>query len=181
QLSSLYSLIDDYSKALSSLDISRIAKLDLKESEYLRLIGWLRHGNVPYKAAEILYKKIQSKEIQSSEKNLNYLGDLYYEAKAYDKAIKSYTQAAKIDNNGKIYYKIAQISMSQYKYQAVIENIKLSLKFENKEKLGDKYLLLGKTYYELKKSSQAKKAFENARKYKKSEKMANAWLKYIRF
>lgn len=179
QLSSLYSLTDNYTHALATLDISRIAKLDLKQSEWLRLIGWLRYSGVPYKAAGILQAQIQAGSVEKSEKNLNLLGDLYYEAKAYDEAIASYTQAASIHKSAKIYYKIAQISMQQYAYERVIKYITLALK-GSEEKLGEKNMLLGKSYYELKKISKAQKAFKEALKYKPTHKMAQAWLNYIR-
>lgn len=179
QLSSLYSLTDNYTNALATLDISRIAKLDLKESEWRRLIGWLRYSNIPYKAATIMKEQMDANNIQMNEKNFNLLGDLYYEAKEYDEAIKSYTNAATLHNNTKIYFKIAQISMQQYNYKEVVENIKLSLK-GSEEKLGEKLMLLGKSYYELKQISKAKETFQEALKYKKSKKMAQAWLHYIR-
>ena len=179
QLSSLYSLSNNYTHALATLDISRIAKLHLKQSEWLRLIGWLRYSSVPYKAADIMHSQIEAGPIEKSEKNLNLLGDLYYEAKAYDEAIASYTQAATIHKNAKIYYKIAQISMQQYAYERVIKYITLALK-GSEEKLGEKNMLLGKSYYELKKISKAQKAFKEALKYKPTHKMAQAWLHYIR-
>lgn len=178
QLSSLYSLSDNYTHALATLDISRIAKLDLKQSEWLRLIGWLRYSNVPYKAAGIMHAQMDAGPIEKSEKNFNLLGDLYYEAKAYDEAIASYTQAATLHKSAKIYYKIAQISMQQYAYERVIKYTNLALQ-GSEEKLGEKNMLLGKSYYELKKISKAQKAIKEALKYKPTQKMAKAWLNYI--
>ncbi len=179
QLSSLYSLVEDFDNSLATLDISRIHGLDLSEQELLELISWLQYSNIPHKAALILEKSMQTKQISSNEKNLNALGDLYYEAKEYNKAIASYKKAAKINNSSKIYFKIAKIYTNQRAYKKSIENLQLSLKDTKSKKTGSKYLLLGKAYYEIADLINAKKSFYEAQKFKESKKMAQAWLDYI--
>ena len=179
QLSSLYSVTEDFSKSLSSLDISRIAKLDLNESELLRLISWLRYSNVPYKAANIMQQKLKSKIVSENEKNYNTLGDLYYEAKAYQKAIIWYQKSADLTHKSRSYFKIAKIYANEHNYKEVVTHIKRSLKQVDSKNEGDKYLLLGKAYYDLKEPINAKKSFLKAKKYEKSKKMAEAWLNYI--
>ncbi|MEA1920763.1 MAG: hypothetical protein U9N52_13050 [Campylobacterota bacterium] len=179
QLSSLYSVTEDFSKSLSSLDISRIAELDLNESELLRLISWLRYSNVPYKAAGIMQEKLKRKIVTENEKNYNTLGDLYYEAKAYQKAISWYQKSADLTHKSSSYFKIAKIYANEHNYKEVVTYIKRSLKQVDSKNEGDKYLLLGKAYYELKEPINAKKSFLKAKKYEKSKKMATAWLNYI--
>ena len=179
QLSSLYSVVEDSDKSLSSLDIARIADLDLNEKEVLRLVSWLQYSNVPYKAAVIMEKNVNLKVINVNEKNLNGLGDLYYEAKDYKKAIYWYKKSAKIAKSSKIYFKIAKIYANERNYEEVISNLKLSLETKNTKKDGSKYLLLGKAYYETKNLIEAKKSFYKAKEYNKSKKMAAAWLDYI--
>ncbi len=179
QLSSLYSLVENFDNSLATLDISRINNLDLSEQELLQLISWLQYANVPYKAAFILEHQMQLKHIGANEKNTNALGDLYYEAKEYTKAISWYTKAASYNNSSKIYFKIAKIYANQRAYEKVIANIQRSLNAKNDNKMGTKYLLMGKAYYEMDKHIEAKKSFYRAQKFQKSKKMAEAWLDYI--
>ncbi|MDQ7042040.1 MAG: hypothetical protein Q9M34_00760, partial [Sulfurimonas sp.] len=113
QLSSLYSVTDKFDNALVSLDIANIAHLGLSEKELLRLISWLQYNNIPYKAALIMQENINLNNIHSSEKNLNLLGDLYYEARSYDKAIHWYKKSAKLNKSSKTYFKIAKIYANQ--------------------------------------------------------------------
>ena len=179
QLSSLYSVNKDFSKALSSLDITRMAELDLSEKEVLKLVAWLRYSNVPYKAASIMQAKLQEKVLAKTQKTLDRLGDLYYESNEHEKAIAWYKQAAVLSENGKIYYKIAQIYSNNRKYDEVIKNIRLSLEKPDEDHLGEKYLLLAKASYELGKIKEAKRGFKEALNYEKSKKIAQSWLNYI--
>ncbi len=180
QLSSLYSVSNNFNASMSSLDIANIAKLDLNEAELLRLISWLQYSDIPYKAAKMMEEKIKTKSIATNEKNLNAIGDLYYEAREYKMAIKWYKKSASLSKSSIIYFKIAKIYANERKYEDVVENIKLSLAFkDNKKADGSKYLLLGKAYYELSNTIEAKKSFYRAQHFQKSKKIADAWLNYL--
>lgn len=180
QLSSLYSLTNNVSLSLSSLDVPRIAKLQLNQSELVRLVSWLRYSEMPFKAAKILENNMSNNKLQNDKKNLNLLGDLYYEAKEYDKAIYWYTKSAQMSNNLKIYFKIAQIYLNMHDYTQAIKNIKLSVDKNLDEDNNKKYLYLGKAYYEIDDIISAKIAFKKALLYTQSKKMAEAWLVYLK-
>ena len=179
QLSSLYSVTDDFENSLASLDISNIINLDLSEKELLRLVSWLQYNNTPHKAAVIMEEKINSKVISSSEEHLNSLGDLYYEARSYDKAIYWYKNSAKSNKSATTYFKIAKIYANQRKYADVVENINLSLDVGGHKDNGLMYLILGKAYYDVSNNIDAKKSFYKAKEYEQSRKMAEAWLNYL--
>jgi len=173
QLSSLYSLTNNISLSLASLDVPRIVKLQLSQAELMQLVSMLRYSEMPFKAAKIL-------ENHMSNKNLNLLGDLYYEAKEYDKAIFWYIKSAQMSNNFKIYFKIAQIYLTMHNYAQAIKNINLSIDKNSNEDNDKKYLYLGKAYYETDDIVLAKIAFKKALVYTKSKKMAEAWLAYLK-
>ncbi|MDF1880026.1 hypothetical protein JHD50_01710 [Sulfurimonas sp. MAG313] len=179
QLSSLYVVDEHLNKALCALDISRLAKAELSENEWLQLISWLRFQNIPYKAAFLMQEGIDNKVISSSEKHLDTLGDMYYESKEYTQALHWYDKAANLSKNGNIYFKIAQIQSNNRHYLKAVDAIKHSLNKKDKEKVGAKYLLMAKAYYELNNIEQAKAGFSKALKYKKSKKTAQIWLDYI--
>jgi len=179
QLASLYALTDDYSASLATLDVSRIVKFKMSQNESLQLINLLRYSGLPYKAALIMQEKIDTKIIKKSEKNLDILADLYYEAKEFFQAIKFYKNAAEVHHNNKIYFKMAKILMNQHKYKDVILYTKDSLQ-GSESKIGEKELLLGKAYYELNNITAAKLSFNEASRHHNSKKIAQAWLNYIR-
>jgi len=180
QLSSLYSIEEKFAKSLAVLDIARVSKMELTQNEWLRLIAWLRYAHVPYKAAQIMAQQMEEGTIEASEKQLNLLGDLCYEAKDYDRAVAHLKKAAQLNHSAKIYYKLAQIAMQRHHNEAVIDNILKALQYGSEEKRGEKHLILGKAYYELEMHAKAKSAFQEALKYESSKKTAQAWLQYIR-
>jgi tetratricopeptide (TPR) repeat protein len=136
--------------------------------------------NIPYKAAVIMEERLGQNIIKVNEKNLDTLGDLYYESKEFKKAIEWYEKAAKLSEKGKIYFKIAQIYENERNYEEVVKNAKLSLEKADENRLGEKHFLLAKAQYELGNMQEAKEGFTEALKYPKIKKSAQAWLEYIK-
>lgn len=180
QLSSLYSILGKSPDAISSLDVANILKIHLSENELLQLISWLRYMHVPHKAATIMLGAIENKTIKANDKNIESLGDLYYESKEFDKAIKFYLEVAKKSQSGKMYFKVSQIYSNMHKDKEAINNIKLSLKKHDSINIGEKKLLLAKSYYELGMIKEAKEFFVEVLKYPKFKKFASAWLEYLK-
>ena len=180
QLSSLYSIEDKSLDTISALDVAHVLKMKLNKDELLQLVSLLQYMNIPYKAAEILQSAIERKLIQPTAKELKNLGNLYYEAKEFDKAIKFYLQAAKKSNDSKLYFTVAKIYSNLHNNKEVIKSIKLSLQGKKSAHIGEKKLLLARAYYELGMIKKAKTTFTQALKYPKSKKVALAWLEYLK-
>ncbi|HFU74610.1 MAG TPA: hypothetical protein ENK66_00030 [Arcobacter sp.] len=179
QLASLYAIDKHYDYSLSALDISRIANFKMNKNEWMRLIDLLRYEGLPFKAANIMSEKINDKTLKMDEKDLNMVGDLYYESKEFDKAILFYQKAAKIHANKKIFFKIAKIEINRHSYKEAINYTKKALN-GSEEQIGEKELLLGRAYYAIHMNKLAKRAFQSASMYKKTKKRALQWLKYIK-
>jgi len=180
QLSSLYSMQHNSLDTISALDVAHVLKMKLNKDELLQLVSLLQYMNIPYKAAEILQSAIESKLMQPTPQELKNLGNLYYEAKEFDKAIKFYLQAAKKSDNSKLYFTVAKIYSNLHNNQEVIKSIKLSLQGKNSMHIGEKKLLLARAYYELGMMQKAKTIFNEALKYPKSKKVASAWIEYLK-
>jgi len=179
QLASLYAIDKHYDYSLSALDISRISNFKMAKNEWIRLIDLLRYEGLPFKAAKIMSEKISDGTIKINEKNLNLIGDLYYESKEFDKAISFYKKAANKNKNKKIFYKIAKIQMNRHHYKEAIKYIHFALNGSEKQ-LGEKELLLGRAYYAIQMNKAAITAFQSASRYKKTKRHALQWLKYIK-
>jgi tetratricopeptide (TPR) repeat protein len=179
QLSSLYAINKKYDNSLSTLDISRIVNFRLNKKEWIRLINLLRYEGLPFRAAEVMSKKIKDKTFEQNEKNLNFVGDLYFDAKEFDKAIYFYKKAANVNNNKEILYKIAKIYMKQHNYKETIKYLKKALNGSEKH-IGEKELLLGEVYYEIKNYKEAINCFQKAKNYRSTRKNALEWLKYLK-
>jgi len=180
QLSSLYAMQHNSFDTISALDVARVLKMKLNKDELLQLVSLLQYMNIPYKAAEILQSAIERKLIQPTAKELKNLGNLYYEAKEFDKAIKYYLQAAKKSNDAKLYFTVAKIYSNVHNNKGVIKSIKLSLQENNSAHIGEKKILLARAYYELGMIQKAKSIFIEALKYPKSKKVASAWIEYLK-
>lgn len=178
QLSSVFSLNNEAKRALAALDITRIEPFALTQSQRLRLISWLQYEGVPYKAAELLQYSLQNNEINGTAKHYAMLGDLYIDARAYEKAKHSYMKSLNKEQNATIHFKLAQIFLTERNYAEVLKQTVKSLQLSPKDS-GQKHLLIGESYFQLNNLEEASKAFRAALSDRRSKKSAQSWLQFL--
>jgi len=178
-LSTLHTLLKEYDKAFENLQIAYAAEVVDSESLYLQLVHSLRYYKMPYESAVLLDVKLEDNSIQSSEKNLELLGDTYYEAREFSKAIDSYIKATAFSKHAKIEYKIVQIYAQMRRYNKVIE---FSNRAISKDAISTPwvYIQLGSAYFEVNDKEKALAAFKKAATFKKIENEARKWIRYIK-
>ena len=178
QLSSFYTTLGEKKSALASIDASNIAALNLQESEVLLLVGLLHESGIPYKAAVVLEKKIEEGVVKKSSAMFERLGDLFLDAAEVQRALFWYKEGTRISKSGALYYKIGRLCMNKQDFECVVQNIEQSLK-DSKEDEAQKYLLLGRAYYELHQSKKAQSVFEKVLGDAKYQESAKAWLAFL--
>ena len=103
QLGMFYLLVEDYKKALATLDMAYKQGFLEKESEIKTLASLYSQNDVPYKAAVLLEKHIDSGLVTRDDKNLSSLANAWHAAQHIDKAAKYYGELAKMTNIAKHY------------------------------------------------------------------------------
>ncbi len=179
QLSSVYQQLKQYKKALAIRDLAYKKGLISKQKEILELVNLYLYVDLPYKAAQLLQSEINSKRVKGNSKNWELLANAWTQAKEYKKATLALEKASQLNPKGALYQQLGRIYVEQENWSAAINALTKALQKGGLKNPGNAYLLLGMSYYELKKFNKAKHAFIQAKKYKKTKKSARQWLEYI--
>jgi len=193
QLGAVYNELDNLDAELATLETAYDLKLLVKENQLISLAQAMLGKEIPFKAAQILTQGMDDKVIKESAKNLSLLADAFMLAKEYNQAIITLEKTAKLSNSAKDYYRLAQIHTERQEWQQALENINRALVSQNKVKRdsenkksslayveeSDLRILKGLILFNLNDLLLAKAEFELASQFKRSEKMAGQWLRYI--
>ena len=181
QLSAVYLNLNKDSRALATLDLAY--KLDFLETEkeILHLASLLMYQGLPFKAAHLLEKSIELKKVEPSPENLEILGDCWLRAEETKKSLKAYEQSAPSAEDGKIFFKLGRIYLSQQNWKAAAHNLTKALKKGGIKRLENLYISIGIAYINLKKYEEAIQSFEQviATEAKGQHiKIARQWINY---
>ena len=183
QLSAAYLNINKENRALATLDLAY--KLDFleKEQEILHLASLLMYQGLSFKAGNLIEKSLKLKKVKPNKKNQEILGDCWLRAEEITKALAAYRLAASDAEDGKIFFKMARIYMSQQNWKEVIDNLKKALDKGGIKHLENIYISLGIAYVNLKQYEEAIKSFEQVISTEakgQQIKIARDWINYTK-
>jgi len=115
QLSNLYLYINDKKNALITLQQADRARLVLTKQQRELMANLYADAQVPFNAA-YLYNQLD--DLATTETKLHRQAIYWQSAKEWDKAIASWTKAAKFNN--KYYWYIARLNLQLNRYQSVL-------------------------------------------------------------
>lgn len=180
QLSSSYQQLKNYKKALSIQQLAYKKDLLTSEKEILNLANLFIYTGAPYQSANLLDQSLKQKKVKHTSKNWETLANSWRQAKEFDRAIAALEIASKLDDKGSLYQQLGSIYASQEEWNHAITSLNKAISKGGLKNQGSTYVLLGMSYYELKKMDQATKAFLQATKYSRTKKGARQWLEYIK-
>ncbi len=179
QLSSIYQQLKQYKKAVAVQHLAYKKGFINTEKSLLDFANLLVYINSPYKAAKLIKTEIDRKNIKNNSKNWETLANTWMMAKEFDHAIKALEIASKINPKGRLYQQLGQIHVEQEQWNKAIIALKKAINKGGLKDMGNSYLLIGLSYYQLNNIKQAKKYFLSASQYSKNKKSALQWLAYI--
>lgn len=179
QLGNFYLLTEDYKRGMATLDLAYKQGYLEKESHLKTLASLYSQNNIPFKAATILEKHINSGEIKRDDKNLFSLANAYHAAQEIDKAAKYFDELAKMTNDAKHYAKLGSLLAQdeQYKKAVVALNKAIDLGAKNQGRL---HMNLAEAHFYLGQYKDAYAAIKVAEKDPKTRKSAKGWVTYIK-
>ncbi|WP_371186234.1 tetratricopeptide repeat protein [Thalassotalea maritima] len=179
QLGMFYTLVEDYKKALYTLDMAYKQGYLEKESEIKMLASLYGQNEVPYKSAKLLEKYIDSGLIQRTEQNMFTMANAFHAAQEIDTAAKYFGETAKMSNDPKHYRRQGMLLHQSERFSEATAALQkaLDLGIENK---GSVYMTIAEAYFYQEKYTQAARAIAEAQKDPKTAKAARAWAQFIR-
>ena len=179
QLGMFYLLIEDYKKGLATLDLAYKQGFLDKESEIKTLASLYSQNQVPYKAAVLLEKYIDSGLVKRDDKNLSSLANAWHASQHIDKAAKYYGELAKMTNSAKHYSKQGMLLKQDEQFKAAIVALNKALDLGAKNK-GRLQMSIAESHFYLEEYKQAYKAINLAMKDPKTKRSAKGWVDFIK-
>ena len=179
QLGFFYMLVEDFKKALSTFEIAYGAGYLKKENEIKTLSQLYGTNGIPYKAAKILEKFIDSGLLKGDADMLAALANSFHQAKNYETAANYYGKAAEKSSDPEHYRKQGTLLMVAEDYKGAIAALTKALDRGADDEAKIHFSLMEANFY----SGNFKKAYEHVQKAKQDRALrrnASAWEPYIK-
>ena len=179
QLSGIYGETGRELQQLAAMEAAYIQGLLNKERELVNLAYLYMANEVPYKAAKLLEASIDEQQVEDNAKHLELLANAWRSSQEVKKAIPVMALAAKKSDDGDLWSQLGNIYLDNDEYQKAVNAIRAGLKKGGVKNPGRARLVMGMAHFHLKQYQSARKAFDIAKKDKRSERYAEQWLKYM--
>lgn len=179
-LSHMYGELKQEGNQLAAMEAAYDQGMLDKSSELINMTYIYMGQDVPFKAAQVLDKAIKGDLVEQTSKNLEILGSAWRQAQEVDKSLPVMERAAAKSDKGELFARLCSIYIDSDQYSKAIDACQKGLNMGGVKRPDNTNLLLGMAAFNVKKYTLARKAFNNARKDKRSRKFADSWLKYMK-
>jgi len=179
QLGMFYMLIEDYERGLSTMEVAYRQGYLETESQVKQLAQLYATNAIPYKAAMVQERFINSGLIEKSKQSLSIMASTFQNAKEFAKAAKYYGEAGKLANDGDLFRKQANVFMQLEQFKNAAAAYQKAIDAGVKRK-GAVYMGLAEANFYLEKWRDAYKAILEAQKDKQTKRSATSWASYIK-
>ncbi len=179
QLGMFYLLVEDYQKGLAVLDLAYKQGFLDKESQIKTLASLYASNEIPYKAATLLEKHIDSGLVKRDDQNVATLANAWHAAMHIDKAAKYYGELAKMTNDAKYYRKQGMLLKQDEQFKKSIAALNKALELDKKDE-GKVHMSLAESYFYLENYKKAYAAIQKAMKDPKTKRAARGWVGFIK-
>jgi tetratricopeptide (TPR) repeat protein len=178
-LSSIYTQIEDYPKALAVMQVAYSAGLVTEDSEIRRLADLLTFNDVPYRGATVLEKAIADKTVTVDDKLYEKLANCWIAAGEYDRSIPPLERAAELAANGELFVRLGEVNVQREDWEAAVGALQRGMDKGQLRDTAKAQLLMGVALMSQKKYSEAREWFVRARSSEQHRNQATGFIQYI--
>lgn len=178
-LGNFYTLTEEFSKSLSTLQMAYSQGYLEKDSEVRMLAQMYANNNIPYKAAVTMEKHMKSGLVKRDKTNLNFIASNYQSAREFLKAAEYYGEVAKLTNDADAYRRQGSAYSAVQRYNEAIAAYDKALSM-NVDKPSGVYMSLVDAYFYQQKYREAYAALMNAKKDPGMSRQVRGWESYIK-
>jgi tetratricopeptide (TPR) repeat protein len=179
ELSGFYSEIDEDEKQLHALDLAHRQGLLNRGAEYITLCQLLMQAEVPYRGAKVLQEGMDKGLVKPDSKNLRLLSQAWMMSKEFDRAIGPLSTAAKLSDDGELYYHLANSLWNLQRYTETAEAAAKALEKGGLKRADQVLILRGMALFNVANYDAASRVFRQAQQDRRSNKSASQWLNFI--
>lgn len=178
-LAALHGQLGDTDKQLALIEALLDDQRLEKSYHLMSLVNLFLARGMPYKAADLLQREMDSGRIETTRQNLEMASQAWYLAGEEDKAIPPLEAAAALSEDGELYLRVARLYMDNYQWQPAEVAARKALQMGGLRDTGNAWLVVGMALARGDQLAAARKAFVQAAEYDKSEQWARQWLNFV--
>ena len=180
QLGGMYGETGAEKKQLAILEAAYQQGFMKSKSDLRQLSQVYLYNGLAFKAANVMSKAMQDGVAEKSAKNYAFVAEAMVQAKEGEKSLAYFAKAAGLVSHGQYEQRIAEVSINLEKYEEAADAARKALDKGGLEFESNVYVALGMAQYNLQNFDASILAFEQAEKHKKSQRLAEQWIKYVK-
>jgi len=179
QLSHMYGEKNDTGKQTALMETAYMQGMLEQSTEVVTMAYLFLNSEVPYKAGRVLAQGFDKKIVEENSRNYEILGNAWRQAQEIDRSIPAMETAAAKADDGELYARLGNVYLDTDDYDKAIESLQRALSRGGVTRPDQAQLALGMAYFNKQKYDEARKAFVEAGKDKRSESYSKQWLSYM--
>jgi tetratricopeptide (TPR) repeat protein len=179
QLSGMYGELKQDSKQLSAMEAAYEQGLLDRERELVNMAYLYMGGEMPWKAAQVLKKGMDAEKIEPTAKHLETLGIALRQAQHTKDAIPYLERAAETGDDAELWGRLANIYLDADRFNECTNAARKALDMGGLRRRDNTQVVLGMCLYNRERLQEARRAFVDASKDERSERIARQWVRYI--
>ncbi|RUO33003.1 tetratricopeptide repeat protein [Aliidiomarina soli] len=186
QLGMLYFQQERSDEALATMDLAYRAGFLSQQNDFRALAQMFSNNMIPYRAAEVLRRHLESDDIDKTARNYSIAASAYHSAREFEQANEMYVLAAENAESREDrhdYHRRRGNSLllaDNYAEAARAFNAALETAESDDDGLGRVYMSLAEAYFYTERYTDAVRAAERAARYSDQRRNAESWANYIR-
>ena len=179
QLSLIYGAREDYQRSLAVQQVAYAQGFLTEDKELRRLARSYLYHELPFEAAKVLEKGLETGEVEADTASLELLANSWIAAREYDRALPPLHRAAELSDDGNLYVRLGQVYMQREEWAKASELLSQAIAKGGLDNPGNATLLLGICYYNDDKVGRARASFLTARQDDSIRPEADRWIEHM--
>jgi tetratricopeptide (TPR) repeat protein len=179
QISGIYGELQQEQKQLIAYETAYVTEGLDRQQELINMSYLFLGSEMPYKATQVLAEGFKREIIEGTSKNYQLMGNALSAAQENKAALPYMEKAAKTAKNGEPWARLANIYFDNDMFKQAIDAGKTALSKKGVRRRDNARIVVGMSLFNLNKLSDARKQFVEAKKDKRSAKVAGQWIQYI--
>jgi tetratricopeptide (TPR) repeat protein len=180
QLSGMYGETGQEKQQLAVIEAAYQQGFLTSKSDLRQLAQVYLYNGLAYKAGVVMSKAIEAGVAERTAKNYAFVAEAMIQAKEDDKSIAYFVKAADLSVNGKYDQRLAEVYVNTEQYEEAADAARKALDKGSLDFESNAFVALGMAQYNLQNFDASILAFEQAEKHKKSQRLAQQWIKYVK-
>ena len=182
QLSQIYFKLKQDEKALAVIALAYRKGLLDSQGDITYLSNLYRNSDVPFKAALVLEKGIESGVVASTRNHWTAVAEAWYAAQELEDSLVAYENAGTASEDGRVDLRRGYILVDLERWPGALNALHDALGKGGltERETGDAYLLRGMTQFKLGNFDSASADWDKAGRYDKSRDAARQWMNHLR-